>query len=222
RLRGSYWWTTGMTWEAINLVGLEGLMLAMYDNPSGLHRLMALLQEDFHQMLDWYEREDLLTLNNWQPGDPVRLRHLWGLSESQETVGVSPKLFEEFIFPYQQPVIERFGLSYYGCCEPVHTRIRVLKQLKNLRRVSVSPWCNQDLIAAELGEDYIFCRKPNPALISTETWDEAAIRADIRATLESASGCPLEFAMKDVHTLSNQPWRLGRWVALAREECSFN
>jgi hypothetical protein len=203
---------------------------------------MALLREDFLQMLDWYEREDLLTLNNendyigsgsigytdelpgssWQPGDPVRLRHLWGLSESQETVGVSPKLFEEFIFPYQQPVIERFGLSYYGCCEPVHTRIRVLKQLKNLRRVSVSPWCNQDLIAAELGEDYIFCRKPNPALISTETWDEAAIRADIRATLESASGCPLEFAMKDVHTLSNQPWRLGRWVALAREECSFN
>ncbi len=239
RLRGSYWWTTGMTWEAINLVGIEGLMLAMYDNPSGLHRLMAFLQADFQQMLDWFERENLLTLNNendyvgsgslgytdelpgggWQPGKPVRIRHLWGLSESQETVGVSPRLFEEFIFPYQQPVIERFGLSYYGCCEPVHTRIQTLKRLKNLRRVSVSPWCNQGVIAAELGKDYIFCRKPNPALISTETWDEASIRADIQSTLEAACGCPLEFAMKDVHTLSNQPWRLGRWVALAREAC---
>jgi len=229
-----------MTWEAINLVGLEGLMLAMYDNPSGLHRLMAFLQADFHQVLDWYESENLLTLNNendyigsgsigytnelpggdWQPGDPVRIRHLWGLSESQETVGVSPRLFEEFIFPYQQPVIERFGLSYYGCCEPVHTRIRTLKKLRNLRRVSVSPWCDQALISAELGSDYIFCRKPNPALISTEVWDETAIRADIRATLEAARGCTLEFAMKDVHTLSNQPWRLDRWVALAREECA--
>ncbi len=61
---------------------------------------------------------------------------------------------------------------------------------------------------------------PNPAQISTRVFDEDAIRQDIRTTLEAAQGCNLEFAMKDVHTLSNQPWRLGRWVALAREESS--
>ena len=55
--------------------------------------------------------------------------------------------------------------------------------------------------------------------ISTGVWDEAAIRRDERATLQAAHGCNLEFAMKDVHTLANQPWRLGRWVAIAREEC---
>jgi hypothetical protein len=55
-------------------------------------------------------------------------------------------------------------------------------------------------------------------LISTETFDEAAIRADLRSTLEICRGVPLEFAMKDVHTLNDQPQRLGRWVKLAREE----
>jgi len=239
RLRGSFWWTTGLTWDAINLIGLEGLMLAMYDNPKGLHRLIAFLRDDYLHLFDWCEKENLYTLNNeadyvgsgsigytneipgqgWQKQTHVRTSNLWGLSESQETVGVSPRLFEEFIFPYQLPVISRFGLSYYGCCEPVHTRIRTIKTIPNLRRISVSPWCDQEIMANELGQKYIFCRKPNPAMISTDTWDEDALREDLRSTLRVAADCPLELVMKDVHTVFRQPWRLGRWVELARQVC---
>jgi hypothetical protein len=238
RIRASYWWTTGLTWTAIDLIGMEMLMTAMYDNPAGLHRLMAFLRDDMLYCLDWFEREGLLTPNNendyvgsggigyttalpqpdLQPEEPARLRDLWGLCESQETVGVSPAMFEEFVFPYQAPIISRFGLSYYGCCEPVHNRIQIIKRLPNLRSLSVSPWCNQEIMARELGGNYIFCRKPNPAIISTARFDEEAIREDIRATLRAAGGvCPLEFAMKDVHTLNDEPLRLGRWVDLARE-----
>ena len=236
--RANYWWTTGMTWDAIKLIGLQPLMMAMYDNPAGLHRLMAFLRDEFLHLMDWFEQEELLSPNNeddyvgsgsigytndlprptWKPGFPVQISDLWGLSESQETVGVSPKLFEEFIFPYQLPVISRFGLSYYGCCEPVHTRIHILKQIPNLRRISVSPWCDQEIMAGECGQKFIFCRKPNPTLISTWSFDEDAIRQDIRKTLQTARGCALELVMKDVHTLNNQPYRLGRWVKIAREE----
>jgi hypothetical protein len=229
-----------LTWEAINLIGLEPLMMAMYDHPQALHRLMTFLRDDFLHRLDWFEQEGLLTLNNkndyvgsgsegytselpapgWQPGQPARVCDLWGLSESQETVGVSPKMFEEFIFPYQLPVISRYGLSYYGCCEPVDKRIKLIKRIPNLRRVSVSPWSNQEVMADELGQEFIFCRKPNPTLISTEMFDVEAIRADLRSTLRIAGKCPLELVMKDVHTLNNRPERLGRWVALAREACA--
>ena len=238
-LRASYWWTSGLTWSAIDLIGLQPLMMSFYDNPAGLHRLMAFLRDDFLHMLDWFEREELLTLNNQndyvgsgsigytselpappKPSTaPVRAADLWGLSESQETVGVSPRMFEEFIFPYQLPVVNRFGLSYYGCCEPVHTRFHVIQRFPNLRRVSVSPWCDQERIAAMMDGKYIFCRKPNPTLISTSVFDEDAIRADIRATLNAAGSTPLELVMKDVHTLHDQPARLGRWVTLAREVC---
>ena len=48
--------------------------------------------------------------------------------------------------------------------------------------------------------------------------DEAAIRADLRRTLDVTRGCPVEIVMKDVHTVKRQPERLGRWVAIAREE----
>jgi len=238
RIRGGFWWTMGMTMTAIDLIGLENLMLFMYDDPDGLHRLMAFLRDDHIALTDWYEREGLLSLNNEndyigsgsrgytaelpQPGQapdaPVRLQDLWGLSESQETVGVGPEQFEEFIFPYQRAVIERFGLCYYGCCEPVHNRWHVIKRFANLRRVSVSPWADEPFMAEACGRTVGYSRKPNPTLISTENFDENAIRADLRRTLEVAKGCNLEIIMKDVHTLNNEPARLPRWVALAREE----
>ena len=49
----------------------------------------------------------------------VRTMDMWGFTESQETVRVSPKMVGEFVFPYQRPLQERFGLNCYGCCEPL-------------------------------------------------------------------------------------------------------
>jgi hypothetical protein len=239
RLRGSFWWTAGLTWDAINLLGLEAFMLSMHDHPNELHQLMVFLRDDFLYRLDWFEQENLLTLNNendyigsgsvgytselpqpgWQPGMPVKVKDLWGLSESQETVGVSPRMFEEFIFPYQKSIAERFGLLYYGCCEPVHNRVHLIRQLPNLRRISVSPWCDQQKMVDAFGKDIIYCRKPNPALISTANFDEITIHEDVRNTLKIFGDFPIELVMKDVHTLDNQTWRLGRWVKIARQVC---
>jgi len=240
RLRGGFWWTMGMTIRAIDLIGLENLMLFMYDGPAGLHRLMAFLREDHLAFAEWLEQEGLLSLNNendyvgsgtvgytrdlppadHMPGETVRMSDMWVLLESQETVGVGPSQFEEFIFPYQLAIAERFGLVYYGCCEPVHTRWEVVRRLPHVRAVSVAPLCDQDAMAERLGQDYVFSRKPNPTLVSTSCFDEALIRGDLRATRRAADrhGCPLEVIMKDVHTLGNEPWRLARWVQLAREE----
>ncbi len=238
RFRGRHWWTMGMTQTAVYLIGLENLMLWMYDDPDGLHQLMRFLCDDHLDFITWYEREGLLTLNNendyvgsgsmgytkvlpqpdWREGDPVRCKDCWVLLESQETVGVSPELFDEFVLQYQREIGARFGLTYYGCCEPVHSRWEVLKTLPNLRSVSISPWCDERFMAEALGREYVYSRKPSPTLISTGVFDEDAIREDIRRTLTLAEGCRIELIMKDVHTLNNQPDRLQRWVEIARAE----
>lgn len=238
RIRGSFYWTMGLTWAAINLIGLENLMLFMYDEPDGLHRLMAFLRDDHVALAQWLENEKLCTLNNENDyigsgsmgytrnlpakkasaGTPVRTKDLWVLLESQETVGVGPDQFEQFIFPYQLSIAERFGKIYYGCCEPVHNRWHILKRIPNLARVSVSPWADQEFMAQALKRDYVFSRKPSPTLISTDRYDEEMIRADIRKTLRAAQGCRLELIMKDVHTLQNEPERLPRWIEITRQE----
>lgn len=237
RIHGAHWWTLGLTWDAILLIGLEGLMLAMYDNPAGLHRLMAWLRDDCLQYIAWFEREGLLSLNNradyvgsggvgytdelpaagWIPGSPARLKDLWGFAESQETVGVSPEMFAEFIFPYQLPLLEKFGLNCYGCCEGVHQRLDRILAIPRLRRVSVAPWADQRIMAEALQRNLIFSRKPNPALVCA-SFDEGAIRNDLRTTLDIAGDCVLEIILKDTHTVQNEPWRLKRWVEIVKEE----
>lgn len=234
-IRGGFWWTLGMTWTAIELIGLEGLMLAMYDAPESLHRLMGFLRDDALAYAHWLEAEGLLCLNNEDDyigsgsmgytqrlpaadhERPVRCLDQWVLLESQETVGVSPELFGEFILPYQAAIARDFGQVYYGCCEPIDSRIHLLRQLPNLARVSVSPWADEAAMAEACGTEIVYSRKQNPTLISTEVFDEEAIATDLRTTLETANGCRVELIMKDVHTLCEQPERLPRWVELARE-----
>jgi hypothetical protein len=238
RIRGPYWWTMGMTWTAIRLIGLENLMLYMYDNPEGLKRLMAFLRDEHLNLARCLEKEGLLTLNNENDylgsgsigythdlpqdkengDDAVRLKDMWVLLESQETVGVGPEQFEEFVFPYQAAVAEEFGKCYYGCCEPVNNRWHILENISNLARVAVSPWADEEFMAEALGRDRVYSRKPIPTLVSTGRFDEKAIRDDIARTLTIARDCRVELVMKDVHTLNNQPERLPRWVEIAREE----
>jgi len=238
RMRGAFWWTLGMTWAAIDLIGLENLMLFMYDDPDGLDRLMKFLYDDFTAYAQWLEREGLLSLNNendyigsgsmgYTRALPAgsegaeggaKRRDLWALVESQETVGVGPELFERFVFPHNKAIAEQFGLCYYGCCEPVNSRWHIVKRIKNLRSVSISPWADEEFMASELGNRYVYSRKPSPTMVSKEGFDEDEIRKDIRHTLDVARGCVLEIIMKDVHTLAGKPERLARWVHIAREE----
>lgn len=240
RIHGSFWWSMGITHDAILLLGLDRFMLLMYDQPESLHQLLSFLTEENRRLAKWLEAEGVLSLNNdndyigsgsrgftdllpqpdWKEGMPVRLKDLWGLLESQETVGISPAMFAEFILPYYISLSEEFGLVYYGCCEAVHDRWEYVRQLKNLRAVSISPWCKQEVMAEALQNNYVFSRKPAPALISTSAFDEEAIRKEIRTTLSLVRRYNLqaELIMKDLHTVNHKIERTGRWVTICREE----
>jgi hypothetical protein len=238
RMRGMLWWTTGMTADAIKLMGMESFLMGMFDNPQGIHRLMSFLRDDQLKFIRQAEELGVLALNNEDdyvgsgtvgyvsklPGrditdQKITPADMWVLSESQETVGVSPDMFADFVFPYQQEIVEKFGLAYYGCCEPLHERWSIVKQISNLRAVSISPWCDQEFMADALKRDYVFCRKPNPTLISTEKFDESAIEADLCKTVEIAQNCNLEIVMKDIHTINGESARASRWVEIARKVC---
>ncbi|MBU4285477.1 MAG: hypothetical protein KKD76_01105, partial [Verrucomicrobia bacterium] len=148
----------------------------------------------------------------------VCAKDLWCLLESQETVGVSPRMFEEFVFRYQIPIMERFGRVCYGCCEPIHDRWHLLRHVPNLRRVSVSPWCDRAQMAENLGGRYVYSLKPHPGLLAGDRFEPEAVRADIRDALDKVKGCHLEIIMKDNHTLGNDPRRVVTWCNIARQE----
>lgn len=236
RQKTSWWWTKGLTRILADLRGLSQIMYDMVDYPEELHHMMAFLRDGHLAKLDFLEAQGWLSLNNdgtyvgsggfgWTHELPqpdftghVRTRDMWGFAESQETVGVSPAMFGEFIFPYQLPVLERFGLNCYGCCEPVDNRWAYLEKIPRLRRVSVSPWASIPGMAEKLGDRYIFSMKPNPADLAMPGFDEERIREGLRAAMHIAMNCRMEVIMKDNHTIGNDPRRVIRWVKIAREE----
>lgn len=236
RVKTLWWWTLGMTWTLVNLRGMMQIMYDMVDAPDALHQVMALLRDGHLAKLDWLEEAGLLSLNNdgtyvgsggfgWtdelpQPDFDGRVRtcDLWGFGESQETVGISPKMFAEFVLPYQLPILSRFGLNCYGCCEPLDQRWEYVKQIPRLRRVSVSPWSDRAFMAEQLGANYILSMKPNPADLARDRFDEEKVRAILRKDLHATRDCRVEVIMKDNHTIGNDPRRVIRWVQIAREE----
>lgn len=236
RVKTLWWWSLGMTRLLVELRGLQQIMYDVYQDPGILHRIMTVLRDGTMAMLDELEEKGLLSLNSdgtyigsgglgWTselPGvdyeDRVRCRDMWGFSESQETTGVSPDTFAEFVFPYQKPILERFGLNCYGCCEPLHHRWHIIEQIPNLRRVSVSPWSDKEKMAQQLEDKYIFSLKPNPVDLAIDSFDEDKIRRELREVLSILLGCRVEIIMKDNHTIGKDPSRVIRWVQIAKEE----
>ena len=240
RIQNSWWYSDKLAEEAVYLRGFENYLYDFYENPDELHALMAFLRDEFLHMLDFLERESLLCLNNggefvgtggygWcddLPGsqfnpDHIGLHNLWGYGESQVTVNVSPKMFDEFVLQYQEPILNRFGLNFYGCCENLDDRLcYVRKRIQRLRTVSVSPWCDPEKIAQQIKGDFVYCWKQNPARIAVKDPDWDLIRQEIRNVLQitAANGCPTEMLMRDVRTLAYNPEHASKWVRVVREE----
>jgi hypothetical protein len=188
----------GCTNTLAEIRGFERVYYDVYDNPGMVHNLMKMISDYNMWKLDYLQEKGLLTLNNDAIDTPsgilgytddlphrhehVMLRDIWGFGEAQELSIISPSMFEEFVLPYQARLLNRFGLTSYGCCEPLERRIDVImRQLPNLRRVSVSPWSNKRIMAEKLGDKYLYSWKFNPVYLAVPNIDEAAIRAELRS-----------------------------------------
>lgn len=238
RLKGTWWWSLGITWPAVTFRGITNILYDFIDHPDELKELFSIISTGHLKKLDYLEENGLLSLNNDgtyvgsggfgytdelpQPDfkGKVRTIDMWGFTESQETVNVSPDMYAEFVFPYEKPIMERFGLTCYGCCEPLHPRWHIVKNHHNLRRVSCSPWADLEKMADYLQDRYILSMKPNPADLSKPQINHDKIRREIRKALEITKGCVVEIIMKDNHTIGGRPENVVEWCKIAKDEAT--
>jgi hypothetical protein len=232
---------TFLTSHVIRLMGMEAFFLAMYECPEDLYNLMSYLRDNALSIMQWYEDENLLVLNNENqssfgssynftdqlpgPGfddSHVRLSDMWLSTNSQETVGVSPEAFGEFCFPYYRDICEPMGLLYYGCCEPADPFWEYISQLPHLKKVSISRWCNEPFMGDALrGTDIVYSRKPDPNFLSVDkTLNEEAWAKHIRMTLCATRNVSLEFIIRDVYTLHGDIRNARRAVEITKREVS--
>lgn len=144
----------------------------------------------------------------------------WGFGLAQLFTCTSPQITEEFEVPYMQKLFANFGAVYYGCCEKLDDRLDIIEKMPNIRKVSCSPWSDRENFAEKLSKKYIMSNKPSPAFLSDCSFDEEAVRNDLRRTIEAAktNNTQLEIILKDISTVQNKPSRLWRWAEIAMEE----
>ncbi|RJQ25186.1 hypothetical protein C4577_06310 [Candidatus Parcubacteria bacterium] len=220
--------------ELVQMRGLEQILMDMIDRPKWMHEVLGFMQNGLMNLLDYIENNIIIDLNNGNdyigtggigytdelPGESfdgaVKLKHLWGNAETQEFGIVSPTMYKEFAVEYQIPLLKRFGLNCYGCCEVLDDKFDVVKSVPNLRRISISPWTNLIKAVGALENKYIFSWKANPNQVSSQ-FNEELIRKNIKDVIEITKDCNLEIILKDTHTIGNCPERIEKWVDIVRE-----
>lgn len=201
--------------------GMEAILYDFYDRPEHLHAI----RQKFHDIavaeMDFIEKELHVCPN--RPNLHCTPAYISGLAEdgwkatwlrtmAQGFSEVSPAMHQEFELDYIMKIADRFAYTYYGCCEPLDNKLDIIFKIPNLRKVGVSPWAKEEIMAERLGGNYVYARKPNPAHVALST-DPDVIRKETEKTVKLCQkyGCPVEFVLKDISTVSNKPENLIVW-----------
>ncbi len=228
--------TGAITNPLVLRIGMENYYMSMYDAPEILHKIMDTATTFYERYYDYLEQNGLLFPTNGcdmvcqesfafteelpTEGPIMSTKQVWGFLESQETTAVSPETYGEFVYPYLDRLVKRYGLLSYGCCERVDAIWEdYISKWDNLRKLSVSPFNNESLVGEYLrGSRVVYYSKPRAEYVTNRgPLDEDAIRRCFRKIAEAASGCMLEVAQREVGTIFGDYERGRRYVELAKE-----
>lgn len=225
-------WTGDLSTELGYLRGIEHVMMDMVVNPDWLHEVMAFLRDGVLKTHDQAEEKGDWGLSAHQNQamsyakelqDPqaningVKRNRLWYYMAAQELTGVSPQHHEEFMLKYQLPILKKFGLVAYGCCEDLTRKIDMLRQIPNLRRIAVSPFADVAKCAQQIGRDYIISYRPSPADMVSYQFDADSVKGKLREDFAALKDTCFDITLKDVETVEGDPQRIKLWVQSVRE-----
>lgn len=149
--------------------------------------------------------------------DHIRANDVWGRGAAQIFASASPDMHKEFDIDYMKQSLAPFGLNYYGCCEPLHTKIHIVEQIPNLRKISISPWADIDIAAEIIQRKYVLSAKPSPSNVASSQLDLQVIQKELSHLIGACSknNCSYELILKDISTIGHNPENLSKWEKCA-------
>ncbi len=223
-------------WDWIcELHGVENSYIDLVDRPELIHAILEIFSNYHHSALDQLEEQGLLggpmswihctgAFSDELPAagfdpDRVRAKDIWTMGMAQLFSGVSVAMHDEFEIEIVKSWYERFGLGYYGCCEPLDTKIDIVRKLPNVRKISLSPLADFERGCMAIGTDYVASCKPNPAYLAFDVFDKELVKSDLKEKVQIARryNTPLEIILKDISTVASDPSRLKQWNDIAMD-----
>lgn len=216
--------------------GTETWMLNVTARKEFMHKLVDRIIYTHMRMLDALEEGGMLAHSDhlvhctgawsdeipkegYDPKKP-RAKDIWTFGMAQILYMVSPKMHDEYEFQKVSQWYERFALGYYGCCEPLEKRMKYVKKLPNIRKISCSAWVKDyDLFSEQLEGKYVQSFKPNPSHVAMrDAWDPEFVEKELRGLRASADrfGNPMEFTLKDISSVGYAPQTITEWADIMR------
>ncbi|MHB8962310.1 MAG: uroporphyrinogen decarboxylase/cobalamine-independent methonine synthase family protein [Saccharofermentanales bacterium] len=218
--------------DIVILRGLEHFFYDFIDRPAFMHRMIGRLTDIFLDRVRQYNELELFDTDAYYCHSTSALtndlhpdhnhpnsKNVWGRGLAQIFASVGPDMQDEFDTQYMIRAMEPFGLIYYGCCEPLDTKIHLLEQIRNLRKISITPWADIDRAAEIIRNRYVIASKPNPAFLAAKNLNEDAISKELSRIVSACrrNGCTADIVLKDITTVCNSPENLFRWEKIAME-----
>jgi len=102
----------------------------------------------------------------------------------------------------------------------VHPVWDCIKQMSQLKKISISRWCDEDYMGDALeGTDIVYSRNPDPKYLGINvSLDEESWREHIRKTIKATRRVFTEFIMRDIYTVHGNLDKVRRSVEIAREK----
>lgn len=214
------------------LRGIQEAMMDMCLNPEALHRMLAFMRDAILSIQDAAEENGDFRLSNHynqavpyarqltppRPNsEPVKRSELWVFCAAQELTLVSPEMHDEFMLQYQLPIISKYGLCAYGCCEDLTKKIDMLRQIPNLRRIAVAPTADVAKCAEQIGDDFVMSWRPSPTDMICGDFDKSRITRIVKEAMAATEGQAVEVNLKDVESVEGDISRLNEWVKITRD-----
>lgn len=226
----------GGMWDKITtLRGAEKVLYDIIDRPEFSRKVITKFVRITNSLVDQYEALGLFDVgvplvhctgaytdelpSQQYDGKKAKARDVWIFGLAQIFSTISPEMHDEFEIEPMKPLLERFGLVYYGCCDPMDRKIHIVRKIRNVRKISMSPWADAERGAAQIAGDFVFSAKPNPAFVATDHFDEALVRKELKHIVATCRKykTPCELILKDISTVKYQPQRLTVWEQIAKE-----
>jgi hypothetical protein len=225
-----------LTMDLFRLLGYETMNLWVYDEPEALKELIQYIADDWEYFLTFCLKEKLMTPNtdnqlavaggygyvsdlpSAHDAPTNTYMDCWTWVEAEVTSVFSPAMYADLFLPHLAAIANKFGLVNYGCCEPLHDRIELIKKaIPRLRGVTFSAWSDIEKLAAATNGKYVCWKKPSTSFLTGNKPDWEGTRVEIQHCWDCLKYFPIAIIVRDLYDIADDLKRLPEWVSMVKK-----
>jgi len=202
---------------AQHIRGFENLLMDLNDDPDFVHRLLrTIVLSRMKYTLDrcrFFGIEVEKNAESLYVNGVVML--ISSLSNDEiNSLTVSPKVYTEFIFPYEKQLADFYGgIGYYHSCGDLTHLLKYIKELPGLEVFHVGPWTNLKKSRDVMGKDITLqcCLFAEKDIFYA---DESQMKKKVKTILDENQGGKLQIV---ADSFMSGPWdKVKTWLEIAR------